>query len=57
MGGIATEYSVRHSVLDGRRAGFAVTVLEEAIAGVDVTAGDSARALGYGCVHGPLLSP
>jgi len=57
VGGIATEYSVRHSVLDGRRAGFAVTVLEEAIAGVDVTAGDSARALGYGCVHGPLLSP
>lgn len=45
VGGIATDYCVRHSVLDARRAGFDVTVLIDAIAGVDVAPGDSARAL------------
>jgi nicotinamidase/pyrazinamidase len=45
VGGIATDYCVKHSVLDGRRAGFDVTVLADAIAGVDVTPGDSARAI------------
>jgi nicotinamidase/pyrazinamidase len=45
VGGIATDYCVKHSVLDARRAGFDVTVLADAIAGVDVTPGDSARAL------------
>ncbi len=45
VGGIATDYCVRHSVLDARRAGFDVTVVADAIAGVDVAPGDSARAL------------
>lgn len=45
VGGIATDCCVRHSVLDARRAGLAVTVLTDAIAGVDVAPGDSARAL------------
>lgn len=45
VGGIATDYCVRHSVLDARRAGLDVTVLGDAIAGVDVTPGDAARAL------------
>jgi nicotinamidase/pyrazinamidase len=45
VGGIATDYCVKHSVLDARKAGFDVTVLTDAIAGVDVTPGDSARAL------------
>ncbi len=45
VGGIATDYCVKHSVLDARRAGLDVTVLTDAIAGVDVTPGDSARAL------------
>jgi nicotinamidase/pyrazinamidase len=45
VGGIATDYCVKHSVLDARTAGFAVTVLADAIAGVDVTPGDSVRAL------------
>ena len=45
VGGLATDYCVKHSVLDGLSAGLEVTVLENAIAGVDLTAGDSARAL------------
>jgi nicotinamidase/pyrazinamidase len=45
VGGIATDYCVKHSVLDARRAGLEVTVLADAIAGVDLKAGDSARAL------------
>jgi nicotinamidase/pyrazinamidase len=35
VGGLATDYCVRHSVLDALSAGFQVTVLEDAIAGVD----------------------
>jgi nicotinamidase/pyrazinamidase len=45
VGGLATDYCVRASVLDARRAGFDVTVLEDAIAGVDLAAGDADRAL------------
>ncbi|HEY5617862.1 MAG TPA: nicotinamidase [Vicinamibacterales bacterium] len=45
VGGLATDYCVKHSVLDALRAGLEVTVLEDAIAGVDVKAGDSERAL------------
>ena len=44
-GGLATDYCVKDSVLDALRAGFAVTVLGDAIAGVDVRPGDSARAI------------
>jgi nicotinamidase/pyrazinamidase len=35
VGGIATDYCVRHSVLDALGAGFKVTVLGDAIAGVE----------------------
>jgi nicotinamidase/pyrazinamidase len=45
VGGLATDYCVRHSVLDGLAAGLEVTVLEDAVAGVDVNPGASARAL------------
>jgi nicotinamidase/pyrazinamidase len=45
VGGLATDYCVKHSVLDALAAGLQVTVLEDAIAGVDVQPGDSARAL------------
>lgn len=43
VGGLATDYCVRHSVLDALSAGMKVTILEEAIAGVDPE--DSAAAL------------
>jgi nicotinamidase/pyrazinamidase len=45
VGGLATDYCVKQSVLDARRQGFEVTVLQDAIAGVDVSPGDSARAV------------
>jgi nicotinamidase/pyrazinamidase len=45
IGGLATDYCVRASVIDALAAGLEVTVLEDAIAGVDRSAGDSARAL------------
>jgi nicotinamidase/pyrazinamidase len=45
VGGLATDYCVKHSVLDALGFGFDVTVLGDAIAGVDVRPGDSARAI------------
>jgi nicotinamidase/pyrazinamidase len=35
VGGLATDYCVRHSVVDALGAGLTVTVLEDAVAGVD----------------------
>ncbi len=45
VGGLATDYCVCSSALDARAAGLAVTILTDAIAGVDVAAGDSKKAL------------
>ena len=45
VAGLATDYCVRSSVLDARKAGLEVTVLTDAIAGVDIVAGDSEKAL------------
>jgi len=45
VGGLATDYCVKESVLAALRTGLKVIVLEDAIAGVDVTAGDSLRAM------------
>ena len=43
--GLATDYCVRHSVLDGLKEGFGVRVDSQAVRGVDVNAGDADRAL------------
>jgi nicotinamidase/pyrazinamidase len=45
VGGLATDYCVRQSVLDARKAGFDVVVLEDAIGAVDVEPGDGDKAL------------
>jgi nicotinamidase/pyrazinamidase len=45
VGGLATDYCVKASVLDAREQGFEVTVLEDAVRGVNVQPGDDARAL------------
>lgn len=45
VGGLATDYCVRSSVLDARKVGIEVTVLTDAIAGVDIAAGDCVKAL------------
>jgi nicotinamidase/pyrazinamidase len=43
--GLATDYCVKQSVLDALRQGLDVTVVEDAVRGVDVEPGDSERAL------------
>ena len=43
--GLATDYCVRHSVLDALRTGLHVDVVTDAIAGVDLRHGDVQRAL------------
>jgi nicotinamidase/pyrazinamidase len=45
VGGLATDYCVRASVLDALARSIRVTILEDAIAGVDLEQGDSERAL------------
>jgi nicotinamidase/pyrazinamidase len=45
IGGLATDYCVKQTVIDGLKHGFEVVVLTEAVRGVDVTPGDSQRAL------------
>jgi nicotinamidase/pyrazinamidase len=43
--GLATDYCVKNTALDGLREGFAVTVDSAATRGVEVEPGDSERAL------------
>ena len=45
VGGLATDYCVKQTVLDGVTQGFAVVLLMDAVRGVDLAPGDSARAL------------
>jgi nicotinamidase/pyrazinamidase len=45
VGGLATDYCVLNSVLEGIEAGFSVDVIAEGIRSVDVQPGDSDRAI------------
>jgi nicotinamidase/pyrazinamidase len=54
--GLATDYCVRQTTLDGLREGFSVTVLADAVRGVDLTPGDSERALAEIKSAGALLA-
>jgi len=45
VGGLATDYCVRATVVDGVQAGFEMVVLEDAVAAVDLAPGDGAKAL------------
>jgi nicotinamidase/pyrazinamidase len=45
IGGLATDYCVKETVLDARRAGFKVEVLEDCVRAVDEKPGDGVRAL------------
>jgi nicotinamidase/pyrazinamidase len=45
VGGLATDYCVKESVLDALRRGYRVTVLTDAISGIDAEEGDSDSAL------------
>ena len=45
VGGLATDYCVRHTVLEALRKGWPVTMLTDAVSAVDLQPGDGARAL------------
>lgn len=45
VGGLATDYCVKNTVLDARGLGLDVIVIEDAIGGVDANPGDSGRAV------------
>lgn len=56
VGGIATDYCVKDTVLDACRAGFEVTVIADAIRAVDLEPGDGDRALEVMRAEGAALA-
>jgi nicotinamidase/pyrazinamidase len=44
LSGLATDYCVMYSALDGRGAGFAVAIVEDGVRAVNLSPGDDARA-------------
>jgi nicotinamidase/pyrazinamidase len=60
VSGLATDYCVNATAIDARRLGFATEVLEDAIAGVNLRAGDADRAKAAmadaGCTFGKLAA-
>ncbi len=55
--GLATDYCIRASVLDARRQGFGVTVVEDGVRAVDLAPGDGARALAAMHEAGATVTP
>ena len=54
--GLATDYCVKATVLDGLEAGFGVEVMAAGIRGVEVAAGDSQRAIDKMVERGAVMS-
>ena len=54
VGGLATDYCVKASVLDALKEGFEVVLLEDAVRAVDLKPGDGDRALGEMASAGAL---
>jgi nicotinamidase/pyrazinamidase len=45
IGGLATDYCVKHTVIDGLKEGFKTVMLEDAVRGVNLNPNDSQRAI------------
>lgn len=56
VGGLATEYCVKNTVLDALGLGFETVILEDAIQGIDMKPGDSTRAIEEMKVRGALIA-
>jgi nicotinamidase/pyrazinamidase len=56
VGGLATDYCVRATVLDARKQGFLVILLLDAIRAVEVQPGDGDRAIAEMCEAGALAA-
>jgi nicotinamidase/pyrazinamidase len=56
VGGLATDYCVLNTVLDGLKLGYQVVVLTDAIRAVNVNPGDGDRAEAEMARHGALLA-
>ena len=54
--GLATDYCVKQTVLDGCRRGFRVVVLENGVRGIDVNPGDSQKALNDMMAAGAIIA-
>ncbi len=52
VGGLATDYCVHATVVDGLKSGFQVVLLEDAVKGIDLNPGDIARAVADMEEHG-----
>lgn len=57
IGGLATDYCVRATVLDAIDRGLTVTVLTDGVAAVDMQPGDGSRALAEMMAAGAILEP
>jgi nicotinamidase-related amidase len=55
VGGLATDYCVLNTVLEGLRHGYAVFVLSQALRAVDLHPGDGQRALAGMAARGAVL--
>ena len=56
VGGLATDYCIKATVLEGLLLGRKITLLLDAVAGVDLEPGDSVRALEVIRQGGGILS-
>ena len=56
IGGIATDYCVRHTALEALALGFRVVVVREAVRAVDLEPGDGERALREIAAHGGVVA-
>lgn len=57
VAGLATDYCVKESVLDALRLGMGVTVISDAVKGVELRSGDTNRAIGEMTAAGARIQP